>query len=57
MRCACVLLLALAAPSLSAQSGYAGQEQRAIKALSDEEVGDYLAGRGMGLASTCIGPG
>ncbi len=29
---------------------YAGQEQRAIKALSDEEVRDLLEARGMGLA-------
>lgn len=29
---------------------YAGQEKRAIKALSDTEIGDLMAGRGMGLA-------
>lgn len=29
---------------------YAGQEQRAIKALAPEEVDGYLAGRGLGLA-------
>jgi len=29
---------------------YAGEERREIKALSDGEVEDYLAGRGMGLA-------
>ena len=38
--------VALAQPA----SPYAGQQQRAIKALADEEVSDYLAGRGMGLA-------
>lgn len=38
--------VALAQPA----SPYAGQQQRAIKALADEEVRDYLAGRGMGLA-------
>lgn len=29
---------------------YAGQEQREIKALSPEEIKDYLAGKGMGFA-------
>jgi Spy/CpxP family protein refolding chaperone len=47
-------ILALAAASdASAQHGqqpYAGQEKRAVKALSDAEVADLLAGRGMGLA-------
>ncbi|MBI3571788.1 MAG: hypothetical protein HY082_11935 [Gammaproteobacteria bacterium] len=38
--------VASAAPPAS----YAGQEQREIKALSPEEVKDYLAGKGMGLA-------
>jgi Spy/CpxP family protein refolding chaperone len=31
-------------------SPYVGQEQRAIKALSAEEVQEYLSGSGMGLA-------
>src|SRR5438045_1800642 len=31
-------------------SPYAGQEQRAIKALSDEEIRNLLEARGMGLA-------
>jgi LTXXQ motif family protein len=31
-------------------SGYAGQETRDIKALSEQEVTDLLAGRGMGMA-------
>src|SRR6516165_3371207 len=31
-------------------SPYAGQEQRTIKALSDEEIRDLLEARGMGLA-------
>jgi len=47
-------ILALAGASdASAQHGnqpYAGQEKRAVKALSDAEVADLLAGRGMGLA-------
>src|SRR3954454_20648622 len=29
---------------------YAGLEQRAIKALSEQQIGDLKAGRGMGLA-------
>lgn len=29
---------------------YAGQDKRALKALSDAEIGDLMAGRGMGLA-------
>src|SRR4030065_1872841 len=33
-----------------ARSPYAGQETRGIKSLSDREVQEYLAGRGMGLA-------
>lgn len=39
--------LAQAAPAASA---YVGQEKRAIKALSAEEVQSLLAGKGMGLA-------
>lgn len=35
----------------AAQTGpYAGQEQRAIKALSPEEIDSYLSGKGAGLA-------
>lgn len=36
--------------SASAQSPYAGEQQRAIKALSDDQIGSLHAGRGMGLA-------
>ena len=32
------------------QSPYAGAEKRAIKALSDQQIADLRAGRGMGLA-------
>lgn len=42
-----------AAASAFAQHGpqpYAGQEKRAVKALSEAEVTDLLAGRGLGLA-------
>jgi hypothetical protein len=33
-----------------AASPYAGQQERALKALSDQEVADLLAGRGLGMA-------
>ena len=47
------VLLAVAVNNavLAAQpASYAGQERREIKALSPEEIQDYLAGKGMGLA-------
>ena len=34
----------------TAQSPYRGQEARPIKALSSDEIGDYLAGAGLGYA-------
>jgi hypothetical protein len=41
----------LFAPALHAQhQPYSGLEQRAIKALSDQQIADLRAGRGMGLA-------
>lgn len=40
----------LAATAFAEPSPYAGQEIRSIKAMSDQEVSDYLAGKGMGLA-------
>lgn len=46
-----VLVLALLAPALAwAQTPYAGMQSRQIKALSDQQIGDLRAGRGMGLA-------
>jgi len=36
----------------SAQSSYAGQEQRHLKAYSDQEIADLKAGKGMGFAKT-----
>jgi Spy/CpxP family protein refolding chaperone len=39
-----------AASQAAPASAYAGQEAREIKALSAEEVGDLMAGKGMGLA-------
>jgi Spy/CpxP family protein refolding chaperone len=47
--------LGLAAHALAnepVRSPYTGQELRSIKSLSDDEVQDLLAGRGMGLAKT-----
>ncbi len=37
-------------PSVAEPSPYAGQEARALKALSAEEIDELLDGRGMGLA-------
>lgn len=46
-----VLLLVPAGAALAQHAQpYAGQESRTIKALSDKETADLLAGRGMGLA-------
>ena len=50
LRVAVCCALVLLAPPAYAASPYAGQEAREIKALSSEEVADYLSGTGMGLA-------
>jgi Spy/CpxP family protein refolding chaperone len=42
-----VALLGLAS-ALAADMPYAGQQTRTVKALSDQEVSDYVEGRGMG---------
>jgi len=46
----CIGIFALLglASSFAADTPYAGQQTRAIKALSDQEVSDYVEGRGMG---------
>ena len=49
------LLIVLAGPAMAqqhqhGQSPYAGLEQREIKALSEQQIADLRAGRGMGLA-------
>ena len=53
-RCTVALYLvaSLAAPPATAEetSPYAGRHERPIKALSREQIDDYRAGRGMGLA-------
>jgi Spy/CpxP family protein refolding chaperone len=43
-------LVGLGAYAQHAPSPYAGQETRAVKALSEEEARDLLGGNGMGLA-------
>lgn len=45
-----LLLLLLSALPAAAQSPYAGQESRELKALSAEDVAGYLEGKGMGFA-------
>lgn len=52
MRFAAIAILSICVvPAWSAPGdSYAGQEQRPIKALSDAEQADLLAGKGMGLA-------
>ena len=40
----------LIASAASAQTPYAGMQARSIKALSEQQVADLTAGRGMGLA-------
>jgi Spy/CpxP family protein refolding chaperone len=42
--------LVLAIGAAVAQTPYAGMETRSIKALSDQQIADLRAGRGMGLA-------
>lgn len=42
--------IALALPATAQHHGYAGQESRDIKALSADEVKQYLSGAGMGYA-------
>lgn len=47
---ALALPLALALPAAAADQPYAALETRPIKALSEQEIADLEAGRGMGLA-------
>jgi hypothetical protein len=49
-RIAIILPLLAALPAVAQTTPYAGQQNRDIKALSEEETADLLAGRGMGLA-------
>ena len=45
-----VVAVAFAIGSAIAQTPYAGMQTRSIKALSDQQIADLRAGRGMGLA-------
>ena len=45
-----VLVFVSAPVAFAADRPYAGQQTRAIKALSDDERADYMEGRGMGLS-------
>src|SRR5262245_43790913 len=44
------IVLSLVASFAFAQSPYVGMQTRSIKALSDQQIADLKAGRGMGLA-------
>ena len=46
----CTLALLAVSATADSQSPYVGQESRQIKALSPQEISDYLSGKGMGLA-------
>jgi len=46
----CTLILLAVSANAASPSPYAGQELREIKALSPQEVSDYLSGKGLGLA-------
>lgn len=53
MRTGCLCLAFVLLPSVALAVGptpYAGQQHRQIKALSETEIADYLAGKGMGYA-------
>ncbi len=50
MRIALVSLFLLATTAAIAQTPYAGMQARPVKALSEQQVSDLSAGRGMGLA-------
>src|SRR5437588_12487673 len=43
-------LLLISAAAANAQTPYAGMQTRSIKSLSEQQVADLSAGRGMGLA-------
>jgi hypothetical protein len=45
-----IIAAALAIGSAIAETPYAGMQTRSIKALSDQQIADLRAGRGMGLA-------
>ena len=51
-----MLILSTASPALYAQdhSLYSGQQAREIKALSEEQIKQYIAGAGMGYAKAAV---
>jgi Spy/CpxP family protein refolding chaperone len=46
----CTIALLTVSATADSQSPYVGQESREIKALSPQEISDYVWGKGMGLA-------
>jgi Spy/CpxP family protein refolding chaperone len=48
----CALVLIASAAQGASPSPHVGQESREVKALSPQEIADYLGGKGMGLAKT-----
>lgn len=46
----CTLLLLAGSANAASPSPYVGQESREVKALSPQEISDYLSGKGIGLA-------
>lgn len=46
----CLLILFARSANAAPPSPYVGQESRAIKALSPQDISDLLSGKGMGLA-------
>lgn len=46
----CVLASIWLTPVTAEESSYSGLESREIKALSEQQIASYLAGKGMGLA-------
>jgi Spy/CpxP family protein refolding chaperone len=51
-RIAAAVFMALALPAAAQHQPYAGQHEREIKALSADEVKQYLSGAGMGFAKS-----
>ena len=45
-----MFVLVFVALATAADKPYAGQQARSVKTLSDQEIADYLQGRGMGLS-------
>src|SRR5260221_8550683 len=45
-----MFVLVFVASAAAGDKPYAGQQARSVKALSDQEIADYLQGHGMGLS-------